>query len=217
MTPACRSSATWSRCSAAVPTSSCSCIASAGPWCSIDSPIIPTVAALGPDAAQAIYSNRDKDYSQQGWAPMIEAFFNRGLMLLDFDEHMYHRRIMQEAFVRTRLVGYTEQVDTVVSQVIANDWVANDAQVPALSGDEGADARHRLDGVHGPRARHRPRTGDQGEQGVHHHHTRGQRHHPHQRAARSRGGAACKAREDSGELLRRAREGSAAARMAPTC
>ena len=58
---------------------------------------------------------------------MIEAFFNRGLMLLDFDEHMYHRRIMQEAFVRTRLAGYTEQVDKVVSQVIANDWVANDA------------------------------------------------------------------------------------------
>ena len=47
-------------------------------------------------------------------------------MLLDFDEHMYHRRIMQEAFVRTRLAGYTEQVDKVVSQVIANDWVAND-------------------------------------------------------------------------------------------
>ena len=47
-------------------------------------------------------------------------------MLLDFDEHMFHRRIMQEAFVRTRLVGYTEQVDTVVSKVIANDWVAND-------------------------------------------------------------------------------------------
>ena len=49
-------------------------------------------------------------------------------MLLDFEEHMFHRRIMQEAFVRTRLVGYTEQVDQVVSKVIANDWVANDAR-----------------------------------------------------------------------------------------
>ena len=77
-----------------------------GPVVLLDSPIIPTVAALGPDAIQAIYSNRNKDFSQQGWAPVIEAFFNRGLMLLDFDEHMYHRRIMQEAFVRTRLVGY---------------------------------------------------------------------------------------------------------------
>ena len=49
-------------------------------------------------------------------------------MLLDFEEHMFHRRIMQEAFVRTRLAGYTEQVDQVVSKVIANDWVANDAR-----------------------------------------------------------------------------------------
>ena len=58
--------------------------------------------------------------------PAIGPFFKRGLMLLDFDEHMYHRRIMQEAFVRTRLAGYTEHVDKVVSKVVANDWVAND-------------------------------------------------------------------------------------------
>ncbi len=99
-----------------------------GPVSLLDSPILPSVVALGPDAAQVLYANRNKDFSQQGWAPAIEAFFNRGLMLLDFDEHMYHRRIMQEAFVRTRLAGYTEQVDKVVSRVIANDWVANDAR-----------------------------------------------------------------------------------------
>jgi len=99
-----------------------------GPVFLMDSPIIPYVVALGPDAIQVVYSNRNKDFSQQGWTPMIGAFFNRGLMLLDFDEHMYHRRIMQEAFIRTRLAGYTEQVDKVVSQVIANDWVANDAR-----------------------------------------------------------------------------------------
>ena len=57
---------------------------------------------------------------------MIGAFFNRGLMLMDFEEHMFHRRIMQEAFTLSRLVGYTEQVDKVVSQVVANDWVTND-------------------------------------------------------------------------------------------
>ncbi len=99
-----------------------------GPLVFGDSPWLPAVAALGPDAAQTIYSNRNKDYSQQGWIPVIGPFFHRGLMLLDFDEHMFHRRIMQEAFVRTRLAGYAEQVDTVVSQVIANDWVANDAR-----------------------------------------------------------------------------------------
>jgi cytochrome P450 len=99
-----------------------------GPLVFGDSPWLPAVAALGPDAAQTIYSNRNKDYSQQGWIPVIGPFFHRGLMLLDFEEHMFHRRIMQEAFVRTRLAGYTEQVDHVVSQVIANDWVANDGR-----------------------------------------------------------------------------------------
>jgi len=99
-----------------------------GPVLYADSPVLPAVTALGPDAAQIIYSNKGKDYSQEGWIPVIGPFFHRGLMLLDFEEHMFHRRIMQEAFVRTRLVGYTEQVDQVVSKVIANDWVANDGR-----------------------------------------------------------------------------------------
>ena len=76
-----------------------------GPVIFGDSPVLPGVAALGPDAAQVVYSNRNKDYSQQGWVPVIGPFFHRGLMLLDFEEHMFHRRIMQEAFVRPRLVG----------------------------------------------------------------------------------------------------------------
>src|ERR1700728_4728519 len=99
-----------------------------GPVIFGDSPVLPGVAALGPDAAQVIYSTRNKDSSKEGWVPVIGAFFNRGLMLLDFEEHMRHRRIMQEAFIRSRLVGYVEQMDQVVSQVVANDWVVNDSR-----------------------------------------------------------------------------------------
>jgi len=33
---------------------------------------------------------------------------------------------MQEAFTRTRLSGYVEHIDSVASQVIANDWAEND-------------------------------------------------------------------------------------------
>ncbi|MGD9619287.1 MAG: cytochrome P450 [Mycolicibacterium sp.] len=89
-------------------------------------PAVPAVVALGPDATQAVLSNKNKDFSQQGWRPLIRSFFNRGLMLLDFDEHMYHRRIMQEAFTRTRLSGYVEHIDRVASQVIADSWVTDD-------------------------------------------------------------------------------------------
>jgi cytochrome P450 len=90
------------------------------------SPALSSVSALGPDATQAVFSNRNKDFSQRAWDPVVGPFFDRGLMLLDFDEHMFHRRIMQEAFTRTRLSGYVEHIDSVASQVVANDWVAND-------------------------------------------------------------------------------------------
>ncbi|MDA4110343.1 cytochrome P450 [Mycolicibacterium holsaticum] len=99
------------------------------------SPALSSVSALGPDATQAVFSNKNKDYSQKGWHPVIGPFFNRGLMMLDFEEHMFHRRIMQEAFTRTRLTGYVEHIDKVASKVVANDWVANDARFllhPAL-------------------------------------------------------------------------------------
>ena len=73
-------------------------------------PALNAVAALGPDATQEVFSNRNKDFSTVAWQTVIGPFFNRGLLLMDFDEHMYHRRIMQEAFTRTRLSGYIKHM-----------------------------------------------------------------------------------------------------------
>ena len=86
-----------------------------GPVFYAESPALPSIVAIGPDATQAIFSNRNKDYSQKGWHPVIGPFFNRGLMMLDFDEHMHHRRIMQEAFTRSRLTGYVDHIDQVAT------------------------------------------------------------------------------------------------------
>ncbi|KWX20364.1 cytochrome P450 [Mycolicibacterium wolinskyi] len=97
-----------------------------GPIYYAQSPALSSVMALGPDATQAVFSNRNKDFSQRAWDPVIGPFFEGGLMLLDFDEHMFHRRIMQEAFTRTRLTGYVSHIDSVASAVLADDWVAND-------------------------------------------------------------------------------------------
>ncbi|MFD1050352.1 cytochrome c biogenesis protein ResB, partial [Kibdelosporangium lantanae] len=68
----------------------------------------------GFDVVQAVLTNKDKAFSQSGWEYFIGPFFRRGLMLLDFDEHMFHRRLMQQAFVRPRLEGYLERVISVV-------------------------------------------------------------------------------------------------------
>jgi cytochrome P450 len=98
-----------------------------GPVFFSDLPILGGINALGPDATQAVFSNKNKDFSQKGWHSLIGPFFNRGLMLLDFDEHMYHRRIMQEAFTRTRLASYVEHIDRVVMAIVA-DWPTDDAR-----------------------------------------------------------------------------------------
>jgi cytochrome P450 len=62
---------------------------------------------LGPDACGAALRNADKAFANgPGWGKLVGPFFDRGLMLLDFEEHHRHRRLMQEAFTRPRLAGY---------------------------------------------------------------------------------------------------------------
>ena len=53
---------------------------------------------LGPDANQFVLQNRSILFENARWSYFIGPFFNRGLMLLDFDEHRLHRRIMNAAF-----------------------------------------------------------------------------------------------------------------------
>lgn len=91
-------------------------------------PALDAVAALGPDATQEVLSNRNKDFSTIAWQGVIGPFFNRGLLLMDFGEHHYHRRIMQEAFTRTRLAGYVGHIDRVAAAVVSQDWPVNDAR-----------------------------------------------------------------------------------------
>ncbi|MBB3050780.1 cytochrome P450 [Prauserella isguenensis] len=74
------------------------------------------VTLTGADATQAALVNRDKAFSQEGWRFFIDKFFHRGLMLLDFDEHRMHRRIMQEAFTRHRLAGYVASMGPALRQ-----------------------------------------------------------------------------------------------------
>lgn len=68
------------------------------------------VVVAGPDATQEALTTKAKSFSQDGWTYLIDAFFHRGLMLMSFDEHKMHRRIMQEAFTRDRLAGYVNQL-----------------------------------------------------------------------------------------------------------
>src|SRR6516165_9427816 len=62
------------------------------------------VQVLGPDGLETVLTNRDKAFSNKlGWDYLIGPFFDRGVMLMDFEEHHHHRRIMQQAFKHERL------------------------------------------------------------------------------------------------------------------
>ena len=75
------------------------------------------VNACGPDAVGEVLQNRDRAYaSGPGWSFLIGPFFHGGLMLMDFDEHHKHRRIMQDAFTAQRLAGYLDPLNETVAQ-----------------------------------------------------------------------------------------------------
>lgn len=68
---------------------------------------VKVITVYGPDACGAVLQNREHAYANgPGWSYLIGPFFDRGLIMLDFDEHHRHRRIMQQAFTSERLAGY---------------------------------------------------------------------------------------------------------------
>jgi cytochrome P450 len=74
------------------------------------------VTVVGPEAAETVLLNRDKAFaSGPAWSYFIGPFFNRGIMLLDFEEHMHHRRIMQQAFTKKRLAGYHQAITPAIT------------------------------------------------------------------------------------------------------
>ena len=78
---------------------------------------------LGPDATGEVLANRNKAFANgPGWEFAIGPFFKRGIMLLDFAEHLYHRRIMQQAFTTDRLSAYLEGMNQEIDRGLA-DWV----------------------------------------------------------------------------------------------
>lgn len=78
------------------------------------------VQMLGPDATQFVLQNREQAFSNgRGWDYFIGRFFTRGIMLLDFEEHRWHRQIMQAAFTRKALASYLEAMNPGIARGIA--------------------------------------------------------------------------------------------------
>ena len=75
------------------------------------------VFLLGPDACEEAFRNKDKAFANgPAWTRLVGPFFDRGLMLIDFEEHHAHRRIMQEAFTRDRLAAYVDNMGPAIER-----------------------------------------------------------------------------------------------------
>jgi len=78
------------------------------------------VQMIGPDATQFVLMNKGNIFSNnQGWDFFIGKFFPRGIMLLDFEEHKWHRRIMQQAFNKPVLKAYIQRMNPQIERGIS--------------------------------------------------------------------------------------------------
>ncbi|WP_194818532.1 cytochrome P450 [Nocardia sp. XZ_19_385] len=89
------------------------------------------VLVTGPEAIDQVLGIRRRDFGQ-GWNYFIEPFFGRGLLLLEFDEHMFHRRIMQQAFTRDRLEAHLSALVPAARSAV-RQWVPADAASETVS------------------------------------------------------------------------------------
>lgn len=78
------------------------------------------VSVLGPDGIGEVLTNSDRAFAnKEGWEYFIGPFFHRGVMLMDFEEHRHHRRIMQQAFKRERLVSYLDAMNPAIANGVS--------------------------------------------------------------------------------------------------
>jgi len=80
------------------------------------------VVMVGPEANKRVLLDREKAFSNaRGWDFFIGQFFKRGIMLLDFEEHRFHRGIMQAAFKKQALMQYVDRMNPVIEWSL-NSW-----------------------------------------------------------------------------------------------
>ncbi len=77
------------------------------------------VNLLGPDANELVLFDRDKIFSsEQGWGPVLNLLFPRGLMLMDFDKHRADRKTLSVAFKPEPMRHYATELDTGIEAAI---------------------------------------------------------------------------------------------------
>jgi len=71
-----------------------------------------SIALLGPEANELMLFDRDRLFSsEQGWGPMLNLVFPRGLMLMDFEKHRADRKTLSVAFKPEPMRRYADALN----------------------------------------------------------------------------------------------------------
>ena len=80
-----------------------------------------SVALHGPEANELVMFDRDKIFSsEQGWGPVLNLLFPRGLMLMDFEKHRADRKILSVAFKPEPMRHYAESLNDGIKDRVAS-------------------------------------------------------------------------------------------------
>jgi cytochrome P450 len=92
----------------------------------------PTITMVGAEANELMLFDRDKLFSsEQGWGPVLNLLFPRGLMLMDFDHHRADRRALGIAFKPEPMRGYVADMNRIFAGQLAG-WRGDMLFYPAI-------------------------------------------------------------------------------------
>ncbi len=77
------------------------------------------VILLGPEANELVLFDKDKNFSSvQGWGPILNLVFPRGLMLMDFDKHRADRKALSVAFKPEPMRHYAAELNAGIAEQV---------------------------------------------------------------------------------------------------
>jgi hypothetical protein len=83
------------------------------------------VLALGPDLAQQVLLDTDRNFSSKmGFIDRVQKFFEGSLIMEDFEHHKHQRRIVQGAFKNDALQHYTREINRIYDRAL-DEWEAD--------------------------------------------------------------------------------------------
>lgn len=88
----------------------------------LDMGVTKGVLVLGPENYKNIYLDMDRNFSaKMGYMKSLGFFYRRGILMRDFEEHRYQRRVFQAAFKNEAMRGYLQMMNPIIARHL-QDW-----------------------------------------------------------------------------------------------